>query len=172
MKLTKYMREAFVNAAMNDVPTVDYEEQLKKEVLRASVDALPSTVRLVWKDESTKQYIKTAYRHYAGQSILVPGFDGDSWSMKPPLPALLAADKVLIDNLAAQCKAQTEQRTTLRRQLKSVAEGCNTRKQLAEALPEFAKYLPADTPAACKTLPAIADVMTDFVKAGWPKEKK
>ena len=171
MKLTKYMREAFVNAAMNDVPTVDYETQLIKEVVRASVDALPSNVRPVWKDESTKQYIKTIYRHYAGQSILVPGIEAGRWTGTNPRPALLAADKLLIDNLEAQCKAQAEQLTSLRAKLKGVAESCNTRKQLAEALPEFEKYLPADTPAACKTLPAITNIMTDFVKAGWPKEK-
>ncbi len=172
MKLTKYMREAFVNAAMNDVPTVDYEAQLKTEVLRASVDALPSNVRSVWKDESTRQYITTIYRYYAGQSIRVPGIEANRWSNAPALPALLATDRLLIDNLEAQCKAQAEQLTTLRTKLKNVADSSSTRKQLAEAMPEFEKYLPADTPAACKTLPAIANVMTDFVKAGWPKGKK
>ena len=37
-------------------------------------------------------------------------------------------------------------------------------------LPEFAKYLPK---AVAKTdnLPAVANLVADFVKAGWPKEQ-
>lgn len=49
---------------------------------------------------------------------------------------------------------------------------CTTRKQAAEVLPEFEKYLPEDEPKALRTLPALANVAADFVKAGWPKNAK
>ncbi len=172
MKLTKHMRDAFVSAVMNDVPVDDCEERLRKEVMRASLAALPNNVRSVWMDDETRPYLKTIYRHYAGQSICVPGIEGGRWTGTDPIPSLFSLDKLLIDNLAAQCKAQAEYHSSLKQRLKNIADSSNTRKQLLEALPEFEKYLPADTPTACKTLPAIANIVTDFVKAGWPKGKK
>ena len=54
----------------------------------------------------------------------------------------------------------------------SPALGASTRKGLADALPEFEKYLPADEPAAVRSLPVVANVVADFVKAGWPKGKQ
>jgi hypothetical protein len=172
MKLTKYMREAFVSAAMNDVPTVDYTEQIRKEVVRASMAALPDAVLAVWLDKQTFKYIKTAYRTFAGQSFEVPGIEGARWTNTKAMPELLAADKALIDNLVARHKAQEEQTKALEAKLGAAAASCTTRKQLAELLPEFEKYLPADAPAACRTLPAVANIVSEFTKAGWPKGKK
>ena len=47
---------------------------------------------------------------------------------------------------------------------------CKTRAALAAALPEFEKYLPADEPKALRSLPSMANVASEFVKAGWPKK--
>ena len=172
MKLTKYMREAFVRAAMNDVPSVDYDEQIRKEVMRASVAALPESVRAVWLDEATFKYVKTIYRTFAGQMFEVPGIEGARWTNVPAQPVLLAADKSLIVDLAAKHQAQIDQRQSLHDTLSAAAASATTRKALATLLPEFEKYLPADEPAACKTLPAITNIMAEFSKAGWPKGKK
>ena len=43
------------------------------------------------------------------------------------------------------------------------------REALAAMLPEFEKYLPSETPALDRTVPAVANVVTDFMRAGWPK---
>ena len=53
----------------------------------------------------------------------------------------------------------------------AAAMSCTTRKALANLLPEFEQYLPEDTPAAIRSLPAIANIVADFSKAGWPKDK-
>jgi hypothetical protein len=53
-----------------------------------------------------------------------------------------------------------------------VAEGASTRKALVAALPEFEKYLPAEVEAPVRSLPAIANVVAEFTKAGWPKGEK
>lgn len=172
MKLTKYMRQAFVRAAMNDVPSVDYDTQIRKEVMRASVAALPDAVRAVWLDGKTFKYIKTAYSTFAGQSFEIPGIEGNRWTNTKAIPELLAADKALIDDLAAKHQAQIDQRARLHDTLSAAAASATTRKALATLLPEFEKYLPADEPAACKTLPAITNIMAEFSKAGWPKGKK
>ena len=60
----------------------------------------------------------------------------------------------------------------LRDKLTGAINACTTRKQAAEAIPEFEKYLPADEPKALRSLPALANVAADFVKAGWPKGQK
>jgi hypothetical protein len=54
--------------------------------------------------------------------------------------------------------------------LKTVAFTCNTTVQLAEALPEFAKYLPKAS-APTSNLPATDNLVKDFMAAGWPKGK-
>lgn len=172
MKLTKYIREAFVHSAMEDVPNINYIEMIRKEVVRASIAALPAPVRAAWLDEKTSQYVKTTFRHFAGQGISVPGADGNRWGNAPAMPALLAADKKLIDDLVAKHEAQDKQRAHLKNTLSAAASSATTRKALATLLPEFEKYLPADEPAACRTLPAVANIVADFSKAGWPKTAK
>lgn len=172
MKLTKYMREAFVRSAMNDVPCIDYEEQLREKVMTASVAALPELVRALWLDEKTKPYIKTMYRTFDSQTFEVPGREGNRWGGLPPMPALLPPDRVAIDAIVEKKRAQEKQRRHLNDTLTAAAASATTRKVLATLLPEFEKYLPADEPAACRTLPAITNIMADFSKAGWPKDKK
>ena len=172
MKLTKYMREAFVRSAMDDVPSIDYEQQLREKVQQASVAALPESVRALWLDEKTKPYIKTMYRTFASQSFDVPGLEGSRWNGLPPLPVLLPPDRLEIDAIVEKQRAQAEQRRHLNDTLTAAATSATTRKALATMLPEFEKYLPADEPAACRTLPAITNIMADFSKAGWPKGKK
>jgi hypothetical protein len=73
-------------------------------------------------------------------------------------------------NALAVAKAtQASDRDTLSAKLQAAANSVATRKALVELLPEFEKYLPADEGAACKTLPAVANLLADFSKAGWPK---
>ena len=85
MKLTNYIRDAFINSTMNDVPKVDYSEQVQTPITEAVLS-----------------------------------------------------------------------------------------EALAEALPQFAKYLPAEPVkgAAPRSVPVVIDVVEDFVKAGWPKGQK
>ena len=166
MKLTKYMREAFVRSAMNDVPQIDYSEAIRKEVVRASIAVLPESVQAVWLNEETKKYVNTIYRSCNGESISVPGI-GSSWDSRA-MSTLLAADHKLILEMVKKAKAQAEQLESLRVRLMGAATSCTTRKALANLLPEFEKYLPADEPAACRSLPVITNIMADFTKAGWP----
>jgi len=77
------------------------------------------------------------------------------------MPAILS--------LANKSAEQERQRVALRDKLKRAAASFTTRKQLAEAMPEFEKYLPADEAAAIRSLPAVTNVVGDFQRAGWPK---
>lgn len=163
MKLTQTIREAFVRAAMNDVPTVDYDTQIRELALKAHVEALPELVRKAWNDPDARRFIATTGKRYGGIMVHVPG---ERYSEDVKI-----AEKYLtkLNDLGAKRQAQNEQQAELRRKLEAVARSASTRKQLAGMLPEFEKYLPADEPAALRTVPVVANVVADFTRAGWPK---
>jgi hypothetical protein len=164
MRLTNYMRDAFICAAMNDVPQVDYDPAIREAATKAALANLPMKVQAVWSDPETRQHLETTYCSFGHRfTINVPGA-----CTKEHRAIAEAAALPLVEKSDAQRKS----RDALQSKLRAVAYGVTTRKALVDALPEFEKYLPADEPAAIKTLPVLANVVTDFVKAGWPKGKK
>jgi hypothetical protein len=162
MRLTKTLREAFVRAAMQDVPKVDYDEQIRKLALQETVAMMPPDVAKAYK--ANPEWFGSD-NHYLGMQ---PGY------VYLPMPRTIslkpeALSKITV--LGDEALAQKKRRKDLEAKLSAAAESCTTRKALADLLPEFAKYLPEDEAAACKTLPAVANIVADFTKAGWPKAK-
>lgn len=166
MKLTNTIRDAFIRAAMQDVPSIDYTEQARSLLMADSLAQLPPKIRAIAKDKELSHFVNTG-RHYANSLGYVTVYCGNGNEFKPsPDVAVRVADlKIAAD---AQAKVAAELRT----KIKAVAYSVTTRKALADLLPEFAKYLPADEQAALRTVPVVANVVTDFVKAGWPKGGK
>ena len=162
MKLTNSMREAFVRSAMNDVPTIDYSEKIRSAAMKLAIAGLPPKVRAIYQDEALRGFVASYYRNVAGVHMNLPGADRES---STPISAQLKP-------LEVEADAQHAKLETLRRHLKSVAQSAGTRAALAKMLPEFEKYLPADEATALRTVPALANVVADFVKAGWPKGGK
>lgn len=159
MRLTNYMRDAFVSAAMNDVPREDFEDQIQTLLTKAAISCLPPKVRALYDDPATRDFVCHTQLPYGFNRTYVPG-----------LGTLPVGTQEKYNGLKEKQKEQDTRLHDLRRQLRGVAYSARTRKALVALLPEFEKYLPADDSAACKTLPAIANVMADFVKAGWPKD--
>jgi hypothetical protein len=163
MKLTNTIRDAFVRAAMDDVPSIDYSEKIRAEAVKAAVEMLPLRAKAAWNDKDSRPFVHSFYRSIGNTGVNLPG-TGES----------KAVDKVR-EACAALVEAegkQNEQRAALKSRLRAVAYSVSTRKALADALPEFEKYLPADEAAALRTVPVIANVVAEFVQAGWPKGKK
>lgn len=162
VRLTVYMRQAFVSAVMNDVPQIDYRTQIQKYVEKESAALVPEELRPML----TKYPAWFPTRRYYF----------DSWgSVYTPVPDDIVFPERVKNEVRRLSKLHDEQnaaRRELELKLKSVALGCTTKKRLEESLPEFKKYLPADEAEACRSLPAIANVVSDFVKAGWPKGAK
>lgn len=163
MRLTNTLRDAFVRAAMQDVPSVDYQEQMQKLITDDAVAQLPPKVRAIYQDPNLRHFVNTTYAYRYGSVSIPCSSDGYK-----PTDATSAAYKKLDEAK----DAQSARRNELERKLKSCALACSTRKALADMLPEFEKYLPADEAAACRTLPVVANVVSDFVRAGWPKGAK
>lgn len=169
MKLTNYIRDAFIEAAMKDVPkSCDHTEEIRKIAHADLVAQLPSVIQKAWKDNATMVYLKRTTDTYGGVSVAYP-----TTNEYDRTTAKLTADvQKRVDKLAAEMKADKALRQDLRSKLKSAAYACNTTKQLRELLPEFDKYLPAEEEKTCRTLPAVANIVADFTKAGWPAKKQ
>lgn len=171
-RLNNDMRDAFIDSVMEDVPNIDYEEKILDAVNKAAHASLPPAVKKLLASEDTSGFVNrehvTLNRHdnipdggYV--SFILPAADDKS------LKKLALG---VTDELRKAWAKQNDSRKSLRAKIRAVAYHCTTRKQLAEAFPEFERYLPADESQAMQNLPALANVVSDFVKAGWPKDKK
>jgi hypothetical protein len=169
MRLTNYIREAFVTAAMADVPKIDYQEQ-------ATTLARESVRKLFEKDNpgiDYKQLEKTGW--LPKQTIHLPGIFWNISAASNEYDIIQLRDLktwVRLNEMHELAKEQETKLKDLKNKLKGAAASCTTVKMLRELLPEFANYLPAETEATCRTLPAVANIMSDFVKAGWPKQNQ
>lgn len=160
MRLTKTIRDSFVRAAMNDVPQTDYVEQITKLAKQEAEAMMPPEVAKAYKLHP--DWFKDE-GHYMGYEI------GYIYIPLPRDKSLSAKALEKLNALAVAKAAQTRDRNTLSSKLQAAANSVATRKALVALLPEFEKYLPADKEAACKNLPAVANLLADFSKAGWPK---
>lgn len=167
MKLTNMMRDAYISQVLKDTPSADIESLRDKACTIAIEDALnraPSEVKKLWKSNTLRPWVATkwhAFRGNLGHSVYLPGIPGSE--------KLSSEAQRQIDELDSQVCAALVTQDGLRRKLRAVAYSCTTRKQLADALPEFEKYLPVDDAKAVRSLPVVTNVVADFVKAGWPK---
>ena len=175
MRMTKQLQEAFVKGVLADVPTLDYQGMLLPIVLADFVGQLPEPVRAIW-NGPLRDYVNLQY-FSAGD-----GSWGDTtrwhYSCEVPWPTDCARDNLKltpagqknVDALTKKWAAQNKRIATLKTKLEGAVKAYTTVKTLREALPEFAKYLPAED-ATPSNLPALANVVSDLVQAGWPNGK-
>lgn len=168
MRLNNSIRQAFVSSVMNDVPSIDYEEKARSLInkkaaailAKAGLDKVDST-RL---RHTTVYAYKNGRRYYNLVSAAVFGLSTDEVKS-------IESSADLIE-LAVLNETQEKTNSELRRTIQGAINACTTRKQAVEALPEFEKYLPEDEAKAMRSVPVIANVVSDFVKSGWPKGQK
>lgn len=158
MKLTKTLREAFVRAAMGDVPSVDFHQQIQKAVTADALVLMPPDVRTAYK-KHPEYFANVGHYFQGGGYIYAPAPTGIKF------PESLHKEVARLTDLES---AQAVERKTLRANLMGAANSVTTIKALADLLPEFAQYLPVEEPIS-KNLPALANLVADFTKAGWPK---
>lgn len=162
MKLANYIRDAFIESVMHDVPRVNYEDQIAQILDTDVINQLPPLIKRVYESAELRGYldVRNGY-HYVGNQHVHHIVIGD---FAPREEAITRAEALM----EKQIESET-QLDGLRRKLHSIAYGCKTRQELLQALPEFARYLPV--PAKSENLQplVVVDVVNDFVKAGWPK---
>ena len=154
MRLTKSIKQAIVTSIMNDVPKhIPNLEEGKRKLQEAVVKAMSPDVRKLYKSKPSalaKEYVH-GYSH---------GFDSTFY--------VIAGD-VDIKPILEPYRKEHDERQAVRIKIKGIVEGCNTTTQLRKLLPEFDKYIPTDAEPA-KNLPAVANVVSDLTKMGWPKQ--
>lgn len=164
MRLTKTHREAFVRAAMNDVPSIDYRQSICELIQKHLESIAPASVLKLYKDPKTKGYIakdtlptlKWAYDYF----YLIP----DGYSHPPEI-----IEKT--NDLRALSARQEDSHKELRIKLEATIAAFTTREAALKSLPEFEKYLPEDKAPETKNVPMVANLVAELVAAGWPKQK-
>ena len=80
-------------------------------------------------------------------------------------------DEKTLEAITKPYRDAEKARGDLYQKLKGVIEACTTLKKLKELLPEFEAYFPTEAEPT-KNLPAVANLVTDMMQMGWPKDKR
>ena len=156
MKLNKYQKQAIVKAIMADTPKPDMTK--RRAAIQAGVVKLMSpAVRKVYK--TAPEALRT---HYVGNLC----YDGTYWNDRNIVRG--DVDEKDINTITTPYQDEDEARYKAESNLRGAVEACSTLKQLKERLPEFIKYFPTEQ-APTSNLPALANVVADLSKLGWPK---
>lgn len=167
MRLTKSDKEAFVRAVMDDVPQVDYNEQVRSKLKAWGLESLPEEMRLL-----SKKYPGYFESHYISTPAYCPSAKvvcDPNWSCsgfqdrEPEKYAELAAIGVLEEE-------QQKTRDALRRKITGLINECSTLKTAQQRLPEFVKYLPAERGVTGTVNLPVANVLAELTNLGWPKD--
>ena len=170
MRLTQYDRKAFVVAAMEDVPQVDYDKQAEKLVKDHLKTILPVDLQNAMAKYPDWFPARTVQMPGTLQNFATPlCSNSNSSSFLKQYPELLNK----VDALSELKYQQVQKRADLEVQLKGAITNCPSLKAAMEILPEFAKYLPEDRDGdkRCRQMPVITNLVTDLMNAGWPKDK-
>lgn len=168
MRLTKIHKQTYVMSILQDTPKINYEtllhDLIKQDIKAIVMKEFPS---LKYEDMQKSKFFKHGYYSFYSYDLGIASvFLRPYWDDYEPSPDI----EILISDLLLKARQQQESRHQLKEKLQSVVKGCNTLKQLANALPEFAAYLPTDEIKTYNT-PALCSIVEDFKAAGWPKNK-
>ena len=157
MKLSKLTKEAIVRAIWNEVPEIDYKAR-KVANQPALVELFSPDVKVVYKKRPTA----------LNKDIYSGVF---SYEMPYQERYLIVADltEEQIESVLEPYTEENAARTRAKDKLEDLVMGCSTRKQLVNLLPECEKYLPAEA-STDRSLPVVANVISDMTKLGWPKK--
>lgn len=163
MRLNKHHKQAFVIAVVQDIPTVDYDEQAQKLVRDALFQKMPLEIQVIYENKKLREWLVTNH-------IRMPGSLSSLWtqhvgSHNPP-----AEINDQLEELARLKQEQTAKVRVIAQKVGGLINSVSTRKQALELMPEFEKYLPKETGSTGVTnLPAIQNTVAELVHMGWPK---
>ena len=165
MKLTKYDREAFVRAALNDIPTADYGAQAQAIMARYERALLHPEVIAAIDNPHVQAFIRPRHELWLPSTIQNPR-TYDTYILAN-LPEAVRAE---LDACVEAHRAARNAREAVRGKLQAAIAACTTLKQAQTRLPEFSKYLPADRDTTgASNLPVVANLVADLAALGWPK---
>ena len=167
MKLTKAIREEFVDDVMNGIPVkyhFDFADA-KSEIINAIEAQLPSDLLKVVREypnlflrnkriELALLGYKNGYGHYLNHAVYV---------IDHPNCKMINIDKHIDQN--DKFETEQDERDALRKRLLEIANSCTTLAKLKVALPELESYMPNEE--VKRNLPvASGTVITDLLQLG------
>lgn len=155
-RINKWDKQAIVKAIMDDVPAPDRKKR-RDELQAAIVKVMSPEARKLYKS------CPSALRTYHVGDVT---YDGCNWATRDVIVG--DVKEVVINELKEKYLVEDRAFNEARYALKGAIEACNTYKQLMTRLPEFEKYYPKPD-AKGTNLPALANVVADLSKLGWPK---
>lgn len=155
MKLSKLTKEAIVRAIWNEVPEIDHKAR-KVAIQAALVELFTPEVKALYKTQPGA--LKVEYCNCLGYS--------GSYEDRCVTVADLTEEQV--NSVQEPYNEEDRARCDANSKLRDLVMGCSTRNQLVKLLPECEKYLPAEA-ATDRSLPVVANVISDMTKLGWPK---
>jgi len=154
MNLDKYTKQSIVTAIMNDLPAIDKGK--RTEAIKAAiVKAMSPEVRKMYKTKPNA--LRTKCVAYTNEFR--------TWGDEMPVGDVTDEQ---IKEIVAPYKKEEDERADMKRKLTHAFEGIRTLKAALKMFPEFKKYMPTEAEPT-KNLPALANVMADLSKLGWPK---
>lgn len=169
MRLTKALREVFVDAVIADIPRIDYNEIVKARMYDDIQEFAPGPVVQLFNNPDTRHYVIGTNQFRPESSDELGWNDRLDWHVTlneyVPSPKAKADFKII----AISHEEQVKDIKRIRLTLSGIAKSCNTSEALLKKLPEFAKYLPKDVEASTN-LPAVANLSAELIRLGWPKK--
>lgn len=161
-RLTKAIRDKFVNDVMADVPRVDLRQQAQDLVQNFQFEHMPEDVRRVFANVTNRKWLKFDRYSVAWLDSYIPICGeyprGDEINRK-------------LDALRQQQKEENLRVKTLREALSLAAGRVSTLKGLRDKFPELAKYIPKDSEVPAPEL-SDADIVGQLADAGRKADKK
>lgn len=167
MKLTKTMREKFVDGVLAGVPIKNHFNinDAKSEIINAIEKQLPDEIFKVVKNhpqviQRTKRYKLDALSY----------LNSDGYIRTPEIYTINHESCQMVDvtawvELKKLADAEQEERKTLRDRLLELSASCSTLAKLKVALPELESYMPVEE--VKRNLPiASGTVITDLLQLG------
>jgi hypothetical protein len=149
MKLTNAIKDSIIASVLNDTPHAYSSDQRDKDALIICVSKMPNEIRKLWNDKKTRGWVKVEY--CAGFNYLPTGG--------------IHHDE--LEAIRLRHAAAEKSRRELRAHIRNVIYQFSTAKQMAEAIPELAAYIPKP-PEKKKQLPVLCGLVEELSKAGFP----
>lgn len=168
MKLNNHTRDLFVNNVIKGIPR---KHQFSSDQASAEIEAIAQNLYPAALKKFIKQYPTAVYRKGSsfrvdspskirggGMTIYVNFVEVDETKNLPVEPVLQKVRDHLKEN---------EELAEYKSRLQQIAYGCSTYKQLAEALPELAKFIPVQpTSSTALALVAAPDLVKELKARG------
>lgn len=155
MNLTKLHKQAIVRAIIQDLPPLN-RAKWAEEIRAAIIKAMSPAVRKL--HSVNPGALRTASVPFSSEHRY--------WGAEMPVGDVT---KDQIKAIVEPYEKQVTERRDMEKKLEHAFEGIRTVKQAMTTFPEFAKYYPSEAQPT-KNLPALANVVADLSKLGWPKQ--